>query len=211
MDRRRVIELNNHAVAFMKQNQFQDAISAASCALKYHRALEMVHDGPCASDEEYGYHCIDQCMLQNDPNELPYNAFSMEFVYQHGISIPYDTKDTVHITPIIIFNSALSHQLLARQNQGTKSLSLLKRAKRLYQLAHDAHDTEESVLFQFAVINNTAVIHKTLGDWATSKQCFDYLLSMLMMFVDRGCGMQLKHMHGFLANVEANTEAAPAA
>ncbi|KAL3933950.1 MAG: hypothetical protein SGBAC_010179 [Bacillariaceae sp.] len=171
----------------------------------------MVHDRPCASDEEYEYHCIDQHMLQYDPNEFPYDAFSMEFVYQHGISIPPDAKDTVHITPIIIFNSALSHQLFARQHQGEKFLSLLKRAKRLYQLAHDAHDTEESVLFQFAVINNTAVIHKTLGDRATSKQCFDYLLSLLMMFVDRGCGMQLRRMHGFLANLETNTEAAPAA
>ncbi|CAJ1948613.1 unnamed protein product [Cylindrotheca closterium] len=216
-----VIELNNQAVAFMKQNQFHDAISATSAALKYQREIEIARSvAQCSTsegEEECACDCIDQYMLECDRVDLPCSALSSEFVYQQGIPIPYNaTKTMAQVTPIIIFNSALSHQLLALHQQhhqaGTiKSQHFLTHAKRLYQLAHDANDREENVLFQFAVINNTAVIHKALGNLAASKKCFDFLLSLLMVFIDRGCSTQVKHMHDFLVNVSANAGTAAAA
>ncbi|CAJ1944070.1 unnamed protein product, partial [Cylindrotheca closterium] len=182
-----VIELNSCAVALMKQGHYHDAIVATSSALKHCRELEMAQT-VCATTNC----CIDQCMMQSDASE-PYSGSTGDFIYQNGILIPSDAYETVNIAAILIFNSALSHQLLARQHPGAVPQSILLKAQRLYELAYYLQDSEDNVLFKFAVINNTAVIHKAVGNQAMSKECLDFLFSLMMLFVDRGCSVQLKH------------------
>ena len=204
-----VIELNNGSVALMRNQQFQKAVAVASSALKHHRELRRI------SEQEYTTECgfIDSCMFQDDAtDDEPSNDSTEEFVYQKGIRIPSNVSATFDITPILLFNLALSHQLLAQQQpQDSRRFLLLEKAKRLYELVGKSFDTRDNTLFEFAIINNAAVIHKTLGDDATSKKYFELLLSHLMMFVDCESSNRLRPMYGFLANMTSETQSAAAA
>ncbi|CAJ1948609.1 unnamed protein product [Cylindrotheca closterium] len=214
-----VIALNNCAVALIKQQHYRDAIVAAASALKQYREFQRAHHQTEEVQQQRATttNChegdsIDQYMMQSDISEPSFNASTGEFVYQRGIFIPPNAYETINIAAILIFNSALSHQLLARQHPKTPvPQSILLKAQRLYQLAYDLQDNEDNILFKFAVINNTAVIYRAVGNHTMSKECLDFLVSLLMMFVDRGCSVQLQHVRGFLANLDSNTQSAPAA
>lgn len=201
-----VIELNNHAATLMKHGLFRDAIVAASSALKHHG--ELVHSHEVRSKWNCESDWIDKCMMYSDVTE----SSTGDFLYQRGIHLPSDFGDSTGIAPILIFNLALSHQLLALRHYNTiPHQQLLLKAKKLYELAHECEDSEDNVLFKFAIINNTALIHKTLGNDKVSKECLDFLMSLIMLFVDRGCSAHLQHIEGFLANISTVTETAPAA
>ena len=62
-------------------------------------------------------------------------------------------------------------------------------------------------------MNNIAIVYKHLGNQVEAKECLDYLLSFLMIYVDQGCGAELRYLQVFLVNVTADkgTMAAPAA
>ncbi|CAJ1968229.1 unnamed protein product [Cylindrotheca closterium] len=206
-----VIELNNCAVALMKQEHYRDAIVATSFALKHYRELEMAQTLYATTNSCNDSDSIDQCMMQTDASESQNGSTAGEYIYEHGILIPSDAHETVNIAAILIFNSALSHQLLARKHPGAVPQNILLKAQRLYELAYDLQDSEENVLFKFAVINNTAIIHKAVGNQAMLEECLDFLVSLMMLFVDRGYSVQLKHVLNFLANLDANAPIAPAA
>lgn len=90
------------------------------------------------------------------------------------------------VTPVLIFNCALSYQLLAssHRNDAQTSRSHHHRAMQLYRLAYALqNETSHASLFKFVIVNNIGVIHKRLGDSEQASHCFDYLESMFMFLV----------------------------
>ncbi len=137
------------------------------------------------------------------------------FIYEHGIVLPIpDTMDSTVAIPVLIFNCALCHQLLARHwNDRSASCNFLERAKDLYKLAYDQQDADENVIFKFAIANNIGVIHKKLGNYEESSRCFEHLVSLMMFYIDVGAeeSKHLQPVHGFWKNVLGNGSIAPAA
>ncbi|CAJ1966026.1 unnamed protein product [Cylindrotheca closterium] len=88
---------------------------------------------------------------------------------------------------------------------------MLLKAKRLYELAYSVHDMDHDPLFQFAVINNIAMIEQMLGNTAVSDDCMDYLVSLFMLLLDQGFHTHFHHVRGFVANLPSNSNFAVAA
>jgi tetratricopeptide (TPR) repeat protein len=122
-----------------------------------------------------------------------------DYVFRRCIQIPISTETTIYfesplfIYVVIIFNLALAHQLSAMEcSDGSESASLrLSKAAQLYELAFNLQRDEcmeDNALFSMATINNLALVYKSLNDSENAEKCFQYLLSILMLFV--GCGEQ---------------------
>ena len=111
----------------------------------------------------------------------------------------------------LIFHSALSHQMYAQEQQDrATSLWYLLKAKRLYEFTTTVNGVmDQNTLFNFAVTNNTAVIELHNGNGALAEEYFEhYLMSVLMLLVDRGCSSKLRNVCGFLRNVSSQALAA---
>ncbi|CAJ1964777.1 unnamed protein product [Cylindrotheca closterium] len=206
---------NNIVVAYIKAKDFENAIEVASLALRCHRAFQVniLSQDSCKNDASDI--TLDHYMLQSDMCERSekQGARTM-YTYESGIRLPPSVTDTAIIAPILIFNAALAFHLFAeRQYEAPSSrVRLLEKAKRMYELAFRAQQcTDENMLFEFAILNNVAVIEHKIGDKAEANKYFEYLLSVLMMFVDQGCHLRLRHLQGFLLNIPPLIKAAKAA
>mmetsp|Transcript_39188 Transcript_39188/g.94762 ORF Transcript_39188/g.94762 Transcript_39188/m.94762 type:complete len:214 (-) Transcript_39188:122-763(-) len=208
-----IIEQNNKTVAFLKAQDFASAVIASSSALTSHYALENSRNA--VGGKSAGGCSLDKCMLLSevDDNETMEDT-DTTFIYKHGILLHPSVTEFNSITSILVFNTALAHHLAAETNchSSTATGTMLHRARRLYELAYDSQKLDSNLLFQFAVINNIAVVEQRIANNTTlSPQCFEYLMSVLMVLVDRGCVMRLRHVRGFLHNVILTTEVAAAA
>ena len=203
------IQLNNQAVFFLEHKLLFNAVRYSCAAMdmfqKHHRTVNQA--SPQAGDDPIDQLMIDHC------NENSSDDTNDEFIYKHGIALPTNTVDTNAITPVLIFNCALCHQLLAKQhNDAAASDTYLDRAKRLYRIALDQQARDANAIFKFALANNIGVIHKKLGEHEESNQYFRQLESLMMIYVDFGVeNKRLQYIQGFWKNVMGNTSIAPAA
>ncbi|CAJ1950966.1 unnamed protein product [Cylindrotheca closterium] len=207
-----LIEQNNATVTFLQRNDFSRALESSILALSCNRTL--LAQGGTANDQSSG--CLDECMLVLYTAEHQSAAATSNhtFIYDQAIIIRTTEEgiDSTILTAILVFNAALAHHVLGEQNDCHRSrMRLLMRAKQLYELAYESCDLEHNLLFQFALINNIAVIEREIGNVSTANQCFEYLMSLLIFFVDQGCDMRLRHVEGFVANIPLTMKNAPAA
>ena len=163
------------------------------------------------------FDCVDEYMLLTADifaTQTGPRCDATPFIYEHGIAIPSTAVPFEVIYSILIFNSALSHQLLAQEQQdhATRQRYLLK-AKTLYELACKASRdvVDNNVLFHFAVMNNTAAIEQQTGNRSLSERYFEHLMSIFMLLVDGDCTSRLHLLRGFLRNVPVQVKAASAA
>lgn len=213
-----MIDQNNATVAFLQQQDFPNAVGSSATALELHQELKTQSspdiissaDGACPPD------CLDRCMLLFDvaTSKPDVHHDGNAFVYDQGIVIPsIEMKYEEALSSILIFNSALAHQLYAQQQQeqSTSQRYLLK-SKRLYELALEAYsEVDSNVLFPFAVMNNTGVIEFQTGNAALSTRYFDTLMPILMLLLNSGGSSRFTRLCGFLRNVSLKMEAASAA
>ena len=213
-----IIDRNNATLAFLQQQDFHSAVLSSSAAMALLQEEFVERNNPAAflstitaddsaSDSDY----LDQCMLLVHVNtsissDDLYHDDTPAFVYDLGIAIPPTATGGIQyeaIAAILIFNTALTHQLYAHQLQDkSASQGYLLKSKRLYDLALVAYgDEDHNVLFQFAVTNNIAVIELATGNATLSTEYFENLLSVFMLLVDQGCSSRLRHLQGFLRNV----------
>lgn len=197
-------EINIQTLDYLRKRDFANAIKASSAAIVLHRTHEAsTRIKNCCSFTPQDCCCIDECMLLSQPDRNKANT-RRAFIYEYGISLPLTVADSSIVTPILIFNSAIAHQLWAESHHwraGTESVKSLQKAKRLYELAYETLlDVDENVLFQFAIINNISVVDRAIGNTVQSIQYFEYLLSVFMLLVDQGCSERLQHVEGFLLN-----------
>ncbi|CAJ1936093.1 unnamed protein product [Cylindrotheca closterium] len=215
-----IIIQNNVTVTYLQRRDFERAIASSALALRYHADFQTVQHGlflsaSSSSGSSCAPDCLDQSMLLSKQYGNSVNDSSSTcttpplFVYSHGIILPPNTLATDNnsmtmVSAILTFNSALAYQLYALQHCKCKSSHtfLLLQSKRLYELAFGVHSgAHHNLLFEFAVVNNIAVIDRCIGNEAMSTQTFENLMSVLMLMVDQGCDSRLRQLQGFLRNV----------
>lgn len=187
-----ITERNNQTIACLSANDYLGAIDSSSMLLRsLLQGSEIMNlsesdDGEsCLDDERYesgGMNHLDQHMLVSEVNEYRSSVYDTNsaFIYDHGIPIsPSVAVDAATLSAIAIFNAALAHHLAAESGESPTPSESLQKSQRLYHLGYQADAMSQSRLFQFAVINNIAVVERKLGNTALSNEYFDYLSSML--------------------------------
>mmetsp|Transcript_35118 Transcript_35118/g.85063 ORF Transcript_35118/g.85063 Transcript_35118/m.85063 type:complete len:211 (-) Transcript_35118:83-715(-) len=210
MNTERAIQLSNQAVSFLESKSFEEAI-LSSCA-----AMEIFQQSRHMAEQvlsRQGNDFIDQCILNHDKtSSSDQTIMDDDFIYEHGIVLPMNTFDATVITPVLIFNCALSYQLAARHCDDGTHQAFLDKAASLYQIAYKDQDQDLNTIFKFAILNNIGVIHKMLDRSEAAKACFDYLVSMMMIYVATDNCKYLRLVQGFWNNVLGDgRETAPAA
>ena len=213
MSIQQAIRLNNHAISLLKSKIFNNAVMISCDALQMFQQYQQSGAQSSSEEQEHNTVSIDRFMASDNHEKLPDESID-EFIYEHGVFLPADTIDPTVIIPVLIFNCALSHQLLAlHANNQRASRQFLDRARGLYQLAYEQLDENSNVLFKFTVVNNIGIVHKWLGNYQESKSCFEQLVSTMMIYVDVGTEeiRQLQPIQGFWNNVMEAGSMAPAA
>lgn len=200
----KAIEISNQAVSLLACGQVYEALQLSSHAMDLFQQLGIADQGAePARDSETGP--IDQCML------LQGNPFLDDaqdvFVYRRGVWLPSMVENpSFVVTPVLIFNSALAHLALAIAiDEPALRLRLLDKALRLYRLAYNGEGKGNNTSFRFAILNNMGVIYRMLGEEAQAKECFDCLVSTMMVLTQLGASEHLGHLHNFWANVKARS------
>lgn len=132
------------------------------------------------------------------------------FVFRDPIDIPFDiiprtsapseqliTKFVV----VVMYNIALSVHLSALQSN---DITLLNRARRLYELAFQMHLEEScdvTLLYSLALMNNLGLIYQATGDEERSKTCFRNMLATMMYLLESDEAKTIKQWDGMLSNV----------
>ena len=212
-----IVEQNNITVSLLKAQDFTSAVDASTRALKYQREFVAIHPHLAIVDKTVTNE-LDECLRSSQEsddtmtdNDTDKNA---PFIYDQAILFPEALANQDSAAAILIFNAALANQLCAgKVPSRDHSTQLLIKAKGLYELAFKLHPTKHNTLFQFAIMNNVAVIERNLGNEAASKIYFDHLLSFWMCAAtNQQHSSQLRCMRGFLWNVLGGKEStAPAA
>jgi tetratricopeptide (TPR) repeat protein len=205
-DTKLTVKLNNTSVALISSGEYGRAISRLSKALVLanKRVLENSSESHGSLDVT-----LDRCMAQSPLTDDDGNDESERslFLYQRAIyladGMPFCYRTSVLASVIIIFNLALAHQLDAMKQPSKRSRKCLKKAAKLYELAHSIYhennDFEESAVFVLASVNNLGLIYQELHDTNTAQKCFQHLLSTLMFLVDCGEG-NVSEFEGFFRN-----------
>lgn len=191
-----VILLNNQVVSLLDCGEYHEARELSLNAMVHFQQMKM------SIPERPNTLLIDDCMLARGGSWD--DGAVDDFTYQHGIVLPFTMKDPTTVTTVLIFNSALTHHLLASAIfDPALQASLLQKALKLYKLAFGELDSDSSLVFKFAVTNNIGVIHRMLGNEELARDCFDYLVSTMMEAVHLGlCDQQTnKYLCGFWINV----------
>lgn len=203
-----VIEQNNITVSLLNAQDFSHAVVASTQALRYQKASLSSHPDLIAPDDTFTDELDQWVILSSQFQQRRDDIESNNFIYDRAILIPDGLTNQDSASAILIFNAALAYQLLAgtvsAQNQ---CVQFLTKAKSLYELGYNMQPTKHTVLFQFAILNNIAVIERDLGNEATSKNYFDDLWSFWIVTValNQGSTLQLRYMRGFLSNILGET------
>ncbi|KAL3941831.1 MAG: hypothetical protein SGBAC_003877 [Bacillariaceae sp.] len=192
-----IIERNNQTITCLNANDYLAAIDSSSMLLRsLLQGSEIMNlsesdDGELRLDDERyesgGVDHLDQHMLVSAVNECRSSVHDTNsaFIYDHGIPIsPSVAVDAATLSAIAIFNAALAYHLAAESGESLTPSESLQKAQRLYHLGYQADAMSQSRLFQFAVINNLAVVERRLGNTALSYGYYDYLSSMLEPWED---------------------------
>ncbi|KAL3938164.1 MAG: hypothetical protein SGBAC_006871 [Bacillariaceae sp.] len=209
MTSKSIIDLNAVTVELLHKQDYVTAIEAASEALRLQQKTFQADRRAAVQAVDVCDGLLDQCMLLSKTDDTKTSAADA-FIYDHGIVLPPTIADKSLISAILIFNSALAHQLCAETGAGP-TIQLLHRANNLYKVVSEIPEMGTNILFQFAVMNNLAVIEKEIGDKTTATSYFEVLMEVFMLMIDQDCSHQLSQVRGFLMNVRFQIDAAGAA
>lgn len=197
-------------LSHLEAKDYGQAVTSSLSALAYLRQSESLNsDDKSALRNQSCNLSLDQCMLLSQSCKADNVDSSQVFIYDHGIMLPQMTTDLAIITPILIFNAAVS-QHLATYARGCWRDDL-ESAKRLYKLAYGTQAVSHNKLFRFAIINNIAVIDRQLGNTEESEYYIKQLMSVLMLMVDQKRHAELQQLQGFFVNIPACKTTASAA
>lgn len=192
--------LNNTSGELIACGDYDGAISRLSNALVLSRqVLEDACEPSNASLDVTLDKCMSlsqlTCMAQSPLTCGDDESDGSLFLYRRAIVLPegarccYETS--VISSVVIIFNLALCHQLAAERD-ATRRMKYLKKAAKLYDLAHslyhEKNSFDESAFFLVASVNNLGLVYQELHETRTAEKCFQHLLSTLMFLVDCGAG-----------------------
>lgn len=215
LKQRLVIQKNNEAVYQISSGKFPEAIENLTSALN---ACRQYMGEECQLESERPITSLDQCMTHSEATHFPEDkGRNGSYVYRQGIYIPIEVaqerQSSVMVSTILIFNLALAQQL-PEANPVSKQSKLIK-AARLYDLAFNMQREEQlgdNIYFALATVNNLGVIYQQLEEKEAANQCFEHLLSTLMLVLD--CGESTPQFGRFIHNatsILSKTVSAPAA
>lgn len=198
------IELNNQAIASLIAHDYEKAIKKFGAALKQTTANFAIDD--VNPEERKSHFSIETSMsLSNIISGTESTRVDRKkgYIYNSYIRIPpcerWETTNAAMISVAIIFNLALTYHQMAETS--SRCWYHLKKAKKLYELAHQLYNGQEieSVTFIMATINNLGLVYQCLDDTHSAQQCFQQLFQTLMFLVD--CGESISStFEGFFRN-----------
>jgi tetratricopeptide (TPR) repeat protein len=213
--------MNNYGALILAAGDTQNAIAQFSGALQLTNKHIMSNcNVACAEVMDWTTRTsIDFCMAQSyrrsDKKPMYFLNERLPYMYRQAILIPdvllsqSDDDSKSLISVIVIFNLSLAHQEEAyKENSGALCVTLMKKAIKLYELAFNLYQplpaptTGGDALFYMALINNLALAKHALNDVDASEQCFQQLLSALMLVIAAGNNtIDSSLCDGFLRNV----------
>eukprot|EP00980_Cylindrotheca_fusiformis_P005467 scaffold1169_cov120-Cylindrotheca_fusiformis.AAC.17 len=187
--RQRVINLNNAAVSKMNKGKFEQGIQLFSNAL---RALAGTVTRSSPEVDVGSYQVFDD--LDSHLSGLLCSVGGCDkmedgsYMFSRPLSIPRkaaaSSQATSLVSKIILFNLALSHQMLAIHKDGVGADRFLHRACKLYQLAykvapHSMQPIAERHLLP-ALVNNLGLAYSKTHDRKNASHSFQGVITLLM-------------------------------
>jgi hypothetical protein len=155
-------------------------------------------------DDIVNYHRYYVCNELDDSTS--FGSFGTEFVFHHPIeisnhSVPVLGSTAAHHffmkrSAVVTFNLALSFHLGATiQEEGQRTIQIssflgLVRAKKLYESAwfqlhylQEQNNSDTSILYSLALMNNLGLIYSVLCEHERSNHCFETMLTTMMFLL----------------------------
>jgi hypothetical protein len=212
--------MNNHGASLLAAGDAQNAIGQFSGALQLTKQIMGNCDATCAEERDSTAstsidNCIAQSLRRGDKESICALNDRLPYMYRQAILIPdallmqKEADSLSLISVIVIFNLSLAHQETAYKEMSRAScIPLMKKTVKLYELAFNLYNALPAptsggdAVFYMALINNLALANDALSDTDASKQCFQQLLSTLMLVIATGnYAMDSSLCDGFLRNV----------
>eukprot|EP00980_Cylindrotheca_fusiformis_P012856 scaffold3170_cov128-Cylindrotheca_fusiformis.AAC.16 len=209
---RQAIMLNNLATPCLQHGEYRQSIRKLSRALKLIR-METIQSCAESNGVENSSFGVDIALVRYMSNLLCNSSHCArrkdDFqMFIGAISIPQQApvnpRSCELIALTVMFNLALSHQLLATQLSGKEALLCLDKALRLYQLCCQVQILAESDLQRSllpAIINNMGIAQFKTEREEEAKQSFEWILS-ITLFSTAYCGI----VHGMNQNTNVFLE-----
>jgi tetratricopeptide (TPR) repeat protein len=217
-----VVALNNRGVNCLANFRYKDAVSCFSKGLALAKQSLLHFETICetktsseVSTPTGHFHQADRKPLYISNKFEDHVAGDQPFVFTRPIFISEESsvKETsssyfVELSFMMLYNLALCHHLyaLSSSSDDEDTETTLQKALSLYELAYrvlSTEDTDATVLHQMVIVNNLGHVHAQLQNVECSRQCFENLLSTIMLVKDCGEADSVQDMDGFLSNTLA--------
>jgi hypothetical protein len=207
-----VLDLNQQTIAFLDAQDCHRAVASSSSALRCLGGITCTARDRVLEASSSPARAFDQCILLTSIDEENDDAMHgpLPYIYSRAIPLAPTVTNYAIVAPVLMFNAALAHHMVARQDE-EKGIHYLYRAKQLYTLAYHSQDIYLNPLFQFVLYNNTALIDFQIGNTESWNSSFRYLISIYMILMDQRRSSYLRHIQGFLQKLVTATPVAPAA
>lgn len=228
------LELNNEGARLICKGEYARAVSTFLEAMT--TVKQMVADENSIAenrdeDTEMDSTCeycseIVSCM-EAESSSSPEEAASCEdesshcFVFRNPLVMSLDANEcgdrtVAKLSAIMMFNMALSHHLSALKHH--KNATQLHAALMLYENAYlllENEQVEICVLYNLALSNNLGQVLKSMKHQPEARQCFEQLLSILLLLVEYCDDEEKVCLEGFFRSASpcilGNAKAASAA
>eukprot|EP00980_Cylindrotheca_fusiformis_P029177 scaffold22742_cov139-Cylindrotheca_fusiformis.AAC.10 len=201
----RAIDLNNRAIAKMRLGNYEGSIQKLSTALLCLRHVSQ----PAADLADLAPRMILDTLEKHFAHLLNSDGGCEEsvdgtFVFTRALAIPtFAARSTTSqslVIKVIIFNLALSHQMMACEKSGIQREHCLRKAGKLYRFCYRVrtpHRLTERFLLP-ALANNLGIVYFTKKETNRAVQVFHRLLAMV---IGRSAYRSNSNIDCFLRNV----------
>jgi len=213
---------NNKGIDCLRNTNYEEAISVFAKALREVRQLLNLPPNSANVDdaitEEIGiqYASFIQISMLPDASSISLRHDKAPFIFKDPIffnsqpgpmTMPPCYKLYASLSYIMLYNLALTHHIQAVEAENEVSLTKLRKALWLYEAALSIQMKENislTVMQTMAIVNNIGHIHSVRKDTEKARDCFQRLLSAIMIVKDCIAEEQqesMQQLDGFLANV----------
>ena len=218
----RSTQLNNNGVALIEKGRYEDAIFVLTKSLTLTKQVILGQDEECCKVQEsgsYDHIICDFVPMEAVPTNIidSKNSDSRDQTLRRYNSIFTNPIEIIDISRgccprcyskflfVHVYNLALSHQLLSMQVVDPQMrASILRKALKLYELAHNVHieeSADHSVFEVMVIINNIAEIHIQLTNEMNARKCIQQLEGAIMFLVVNGENEILQQLEVVVSNV----------
>lgn len=201
--------LNNSGAYMLLNNQYAEAISMfrSSVLLTKQQLLFLEAEQVPLTPGKGGLHMnfIDlDCSSSQSHNDSPSGSLDTEdaFVCKSVIIITQDDSKDLSLLPLVaasaVYNLAIAHHLYGQRNQSTR---YLQKALQYYELSYKMQHTETNPLHTLAVLNNVAMIHRSLENQLKAKKFLQQLYAVMSLLELSGQKQNKRRWTGFWSNV----------